>query len=95
MFVSALAMFLSCSCVLLGFFMLADRVMVLRLMMMMGRGVVVSSCLVMMLTRGMFRCLCHLNVPPSESEWIEGLFRDSPDGPSSLMFSMQVRALAY
>ncbi len=55
MFVSALAMFMSCSCVLLGVFMLAERVMVLRLMMMMRGGMVVSCRLVMMLTRWMFR----------------------------------------
>jgi hypothetical protein len=43
MFVSEFAMFMSCSCVLLGLFMLADRVMVLRLMMVMGGGMVVSG----------------------------------------------------
>jgi len=35
MFVSELAMFLSCGCMFFGVFMLADRVMVLCLMMMM------------------------------------------------------------
>jgi hypothetical protein len=55
MFVSELAMFLSCSRVLLGLFMLADRVMVLRLMMMVGGGMVVSGRLVVMLTRRMLR----------------------------------------
>jgi hypothetical protein len=39
----------------LGVFMLADRVMVLCLMMMMRGGMVVSGRLVMMFTRWMFR----------------------------------------
>jgi|GEM_PF-6626576 len=55
MFVSELAMFQSCSCVLLGICMLTERVMVLCLMMMMRGGMVVSGRLVMMLTRWMFR----------------------------------------
>ena len=42
MFVSELAMFQSCSCVLLGICMLTERVMVLCLMMMMRGGMVVS-----------------------------------------------------
>ena len=51
MFVSELAMFQSCSCVLLGICMLTERVMVLCLMMMMMRGgMVVSGRLVMMLS---------------------------------------------
>ena len=44
MFVSSLAMFLSRACVLLGFFVLAERVVMLGLMMMMRGGVVVSGC---------------------------------------------------
>jgi hypothetical protein len=55
MFVSEFAMFVSRSCVLLSFFVLAERVVVLGLMMMMRGGVVVSGCLVMMLTRRMLR----------------------------------------
>jgi hypothetical protein len=60
MFVSELAMLVSRSCVLLGFIMLAERVMMLGLMMMMRSGVVVSRRLMMMLTRQMLRGLCHL-----------------------------------
>jgi hypothetical protein len=44
MFVSKLAMFVGRSRVLLGFIMLAHRVVMLSLMMMMGGGVVVSGC---------------------------------------------------
>jgi hypothetical protein len=44
MFVSKFAMFLSRSCVLLGFFVLAERVVMLGLMMMMRGGVVMSGC---------------------------------------------------
>jgi hypothetical protein len=55
MFMSELAMFVSHSCVLLGFFVLADRVVMLGLMMMMRGGVVVSGGYVMMLTRRMLR----------------------------------------
>jgi len=44
MFVSKFAVFLSRSCVLLGFFVLAKRVVMLGLMMMMRGGVVVSGC---------------------------------------------------
>ena len=52
MFVSELAMFASRSCVLLGFFVLAESVVMLGLMMMMMRsGVVVTGRQVMMLTR--------------------------------------------
>ncbi len=43
MFVSEFTMLVSRSCVLLGFFMLAERVTMLGLMMMMCRGVVVSG----------------------------------------------------
>ena len=42
MFVSEPAMLVSGSCVLLGIFVLAERVVMLGLMMMMRRGVVVS-----------------------------------------------------
>jgi len=61
MLVGKLAVLLSCRGVLLGLFMLADRVMVLRLMMVMRGRMMVSSCVVMVLTRWMFRCLCHLH----------------------------------
>ena len=61
MLVGKLAVLLSCRSVLLGLFMLADRVMVLRLMMVMRGRMMVSSCVVMVLTRWMFRCLCHLD----------------------------------
>jgi hypothetical protein len=54
-------MLVSRSCVLLGIFVLAERVVMLGLMMMMRRGVVVSGRLMMMLTRWMLRRLCHLN----------------------------------
>jgi hypothetical protein len=60
MLVGKLAVLLSCRCVLLGLFMLADRVMVLRLMMVMRGRMMVSSRMVMVLARWMFRCLCHL-----------------------------------
>jgi hypothetical protein len=55
MFVSELAMFVSRSCVLLGIFVLAERVVMLGLVMMMGRGVVVSGRQMMMLMRWMLR----------------------------------------
>jgi hypothetical protein len=61
MLVGKLAVFLSCRGVLFGLLMLANRVMVLRLMMVMCGRMVVSSCMVMVLTRWMFRCLCHLD----------------------------------
>jgi hypothetical protein len=60
MLVGELAMLLSCRGVLLGLFMLADRVMMFRLMMVMRGRMMVSSCVVMVLTRWMFRCLCNL-----------------------------------
>jgi len=66
-FVSQLAMFLSCSCVLLCLFVLAECVVMPRLAVMMRRGVVVSSRVVMMLLGRMLRCLCHLDVPLSAS----------------------------
>jgi len=61
--VSRLAMFMSCSCVLLRIFVLAERVVMCRLVVMVRGGVVVSSRLVMMFLGGMFRCLCHLDAP--------------------------------
>ena len=60
-------MFLSCSCVLHCLFVLTERVMMRRLVVMMRGGVVVGSRLVMMLLGRMFRCLCHLDVPLSAS----------------------------
>ena len=54
MFVSKVAVFMSRSCVLLGFFVLAERMVMLGLMMMMMRGgVMVSGRQVMMLVRRM------------------------------------------
>ena len=41
-FLCELAVLVSCSCVLLGIFVLAQRVVMLGLMMMMRRGVVLS-----------------------------------------------------
>ena len=61
MLVGKLAVLFSCRGVLLGFFMLADRVVVLRLMMVMRGRMMMSSRVVMVLTRWMFRCLCHLD----------------------------------
>jgi hypothetical protein len=55
MFLSKLAMFMCRRCVLLGFFMLTQGVVMLGLMMMMCSGVVVSGRQVMMLTSRMFR----------------------------------------
>lgn len=55
-------MFMCRGCVLLGFFVLAESVVMLSLMMMMRRGVVVSSRLVMMLPGRMLRWLRHVNV---------------------------------
>ena len=60
MFVSDLAMFVSRSCVLLRFLVLAEGVVMLGLMMMMRSGVVVSVRQVVMLTRWMLWRLCHL-----------------------------------
>jgi len=48
-------MFLSHSCVLLGFFVLSERVVMLGLMMMMRGGVVVGSRQVMVLPYWMLR----------------------------------------
>ena len=55
MFVALFAMFLSRGCVLFGFFVLAEIVMMGRLMMMMRGRVMVSGRLVVMLTRRMLR----------------------------------------
>jgi hypothetical protein len=55
MLMSELAVFLRRSCVLLGFFVLADSVVMLGLMMMMSGSVVVSSRQIMMLARRMLR----------------------------------------
>jgi hypothetical protein len=60
MFMGKLAMFESRSCVLLRLFVLAEIVMMGRLMVMMRGGVVVSGRMVVMLTRWMLWCLCHL-----------------------------------
>jgi hypothetical protein len=60
MFVGELAMFVSRSGVLLRLFVLAEIVMMGRLMVMMRGSVVVSGCPMVMLTRRMLRCLCHL-----------------------------------
>ena len=71
MFVSKLTMLMSRSCVLLGFVMLAECVVMLGLMMMMRRGVVVSGRLMMMFTRWMLRhlnfLLLELDIPPNPS----------------------------
>jgi hypothetical protein len=53
--VGVLAMFDSRSCVLLCLFVLAEIVMMGRLMVMMRRGMVVSGCTVVMLSRRMLR----------------------------------------
>jgi hypothetical protein len=60
MFVSELAMLMSCRCMLLGFVVLPECVVMVGLMMMMRRGVMVSGRLMMMLMRWMLR---HLNFP--------------------------------
>ena len=49
-----LAMFVSGGCVLLGVFVLAEIVMMRRLMVMMCGGVVVSGRLIVMLSRQLF-----------------------------------------
>ena len=54
MFMSELAMLVSRSCVLLGLVVFAEIMVMGRLMMMVRRRVVVSSGLVMILTRWMF-----------------------------------------
>jgi hypothetical protein len=55
MFVGELAMFMSRGCMLLRFFVLADIVIMGRLMVMMRCSVVVSRGLMVMLTCGMLR----------------------------------------
>jgi hypothetical protein len=60
MFVRELAMSEGRGCVLLRLFVLADIVMMGRLMVMVRGSVVVSGRLMVMLTRWMLRCLCHL-----------------------------------
>jgi hypothetical protein len=59
MFVGKLAMFESRRCVILRLFVLADIVMMGRLVVMMRGSVVVSGRQMVMLTRRMLRCLCH------------------------------------
>jgi hypothetical protein len=58
-FVGKLTMFVSRSCVLLGFFMLAERMVMLGLNMVVRGRMVMSGRQEMMLTRRMFWCLCH------------------------------------
>ena len=64
MFVGELAMFVSRSGVLLRLFVLAEIVMMGRLMVMVRCSVVVSGRLMVMLTRWMLQCLCHLILTP-------------------------------
>ncbi len=59
MFVGLLTMFVSRGCVLLALYVLAEIVMVGRLMVMMRGGVVVRGRLVVRLACRMLRCLCH------------------------------------
>ena len=67
MLVGKLAMVMCRRRVLFGLFVLANRVMVRRLMVMMRGGMVVTGRRVMMLMRRMTRCLCHFDVPPFRS----------------------------
>ena len=67
MLVGKLAMVMSCRRVLFGLFVLANRVMVRRLMVMMRGGMVVTGRRVMMLMRRMSRCLCHFDTSFSVS----------------------------
>jgi hypothetical protein len=53
--------------VLLRLFVLAEIVMMGGLMMVMGRCMVMSGGLMMMLTGGMLRGLCHVAFPPNRS----------------------------
>jgi hypothetical protein len=64
MFVRELAMFDGRSRVLLRLFVLAEIVMMGRLMVMVRCSVVVSGRLMVMLTRWMLQCLCHLMLTP-------------------------------
>jgi hypothetical protein len=66
-FVGELAMSESRSGVFFRLFVLAEFVMMGRLMVVMSGSVVVSGRLMVMLTRRMLRCLCHLRYS-SESE---------------------------
>jgi hypothetical protein len=59
-FVGKLAMFVSRGCVLLGFFVLAERMVMLGLNMVVRGGVVMSGRREMMFPRRMLLCLCHL-----------------------------------
>jgi hypothetical protein len=59
-FVGKLAMFVSRSCVLLGLFVLAERMVMLGLNMVVRGSMVMTGRREMMLTRRMFWCLCHL-----------------------------------
>lgn len=63
MLVGKLAVLHSCRGMPLGLFMLADRVMVLCLMVMMRGCMVVRSSVMMVLARGMLRCMCHRETP--------------------------------
>jgi hypothetical protein len=60
LFAGKLTMFVSRSCVLLGFFVLAEHMVMLGLHMVVRGGMVMSGRQDMMLTRRMFWCLCHL-----------------------------------
>ena len=64
MFVGKLAMFESRSCVILRLFVLAEIVMMGRLMVMVRGSVVVSGRLMVMLTRWMLHYLCHFTLTP-------------------------------
>jgi len=59
-FVGKVAMVESRSCVLFRLLVLAEFVMMGRLVVMMRGSVVVSGRLMVMLTRRTLRCLCHL-----------------------------------
>jgi hypothetical protein len=76
MFVGKLAMFQRRFCVLLRLVVFADRMVMLSLMVVMRGGMVVGGRLVVMLTRRMFRCLCHLDVLPFKRGW------GKTDGPT-------------
>jgi hypothetical protein len=64
MFVRELAMFDGRSGVLLRLFVLAEIVMMGRLMVMVRGSVVVSGRLMVMLTRWMLHYLCHFTLTP-------------------------------
>ena len=65
MFVGKLAMFDSRSCVPLRLIVLAEFVMMGRLMVMMRGGMMVCRRLLVMVNRRVLWCLCHLAVVPS------------------------------